>query len=262
MAFKNFLQQFHNCINVCGQLSDSSKLTYLRGYLKGYAFRVISQLSVSDDNYSVALKLLKEEFLDEEYIVDETFKLLISKSPKFDLSFTDVRCFINDCRSMLHELKVYGVDLLDGGTAGCKLMSHIIFSKLPPSVKRELVHKVNSNYPTVDQLFDHYNDILKTLIRTSSIKKEFPERKENHANASGSKAKEHKPFKKQEKKNETVHGVHNSKPASTLENFTTSSVPEREESAKPRYCKFCEIQGHSMYSCNTFASPEARVSRC
>ena len=76
MAFKNFLQQFHNCINVCGQLSDSSKLTYLRGYLKGYAFRVISHLSVSDDNYSVALKLLKEEFLDEEYIVDETFKTL------------------------------------------------------------------------------------------------------------------------------------------------------------------------------------------
>ena len=111
MAFKNFLQQFHNCINVCGQLSDSSKLTYLRGYLKGYAFRVISRLSVSDDDYSVAL---------------------ISKLPKFDLSFTDVCCFINDCRSMLHELKVYGVDLLDGGSARCKLMSHIIFLKLPP----------------------------------------------------------------------------------------------------------------------------------
>ena len=106
--------------------------------MKGYAFRVISHLSVSDDNYSVALKLLKEEFLDEEYIVDETFKLLISKSPKFDLSFTDVRCFINDCRSMLHELKVYGVDLLDGGTAGCKLMSHIIFSKLPHQLRGNL----------------------------------------------------------------------------------------------------------------------------
>ena len=197
--------------------------------MKGYAFRVISHLSVSDDNYSVALKLLKEEFLDKEDTIDETFKLLISKSPKFDLSFTDVRCFINDCRSMLHELKVYGVDLLDGGSAGCKLMSHIIFLKLPPSVKRELVHKVNSNYPTVDQLFDHYNDILKILIHTSG---EFLERKENNANASGSKAKEHKPFKKQEKKIEAVHGVHNSKPASTLENFTTSSVPEKEECAK------------------------------
>ena len=74
-----FLQQFHNCINVSGQL------TYLRGYLKGYGFRVISHLSVSDDNYSVALKLLKEEFLDEEYFIDKTFKLLISKSPNLDL---------------------------------------------------------------------------------------------------------------------------------------------------------------------------------
>ena len=127
------MQQFHNYINVSGQLSDSSKLTYLRGYLEGYAFRVISHLSVSDDNYySVALKLLKEEFLDEEYIVDETLKLVIFKLPKFDLSFTDVRCFINYCRSMLHELKAYRVDLLDGGSAGCKSMSHIIFSKLPP----------------------------------------------------------------------------------------------------------------------------------
>ena len=138
MAFKNFLQQFHNCINVCGQLSDSSKLTYLRGYLKGYTFRVISHLSVSDDNYSVALKLLKEEFLDEEYIVGETFKLLISKSPKFDLSFTDVRSFINDCRPVLHELKAYGVDLLDSGPAGCKLMSHIVFSKLPHLLRGNL----------------------------------------------------------------------------------------------------------------------------
>ena len=30
---------------------------------------------MSDDNYEVALKLFKEEFLDEEYIGDETFKL-------------------------------------------------------------------------------------------------------------------------------------------------------------------------------------------
>ena len=33
MAFKNFLQQFHNCINIAGQLSNSSKLIYLRSYL-------------------------------------------------------------------------------------------------------------------------------------------------------------------------------------------------------------------------------------
>ena len=171
LAFKNFLQQFNNCIDACGQLSNASKLTYLRSYLSGYAFRVISHLSVSDDNYDAAIKLLKEEFLDVEYIVDETFKTLLGNSPKFDLTFSDVRSYINDCRSMVHELKLYGVDLLADGSAGCKLLIHIIYSKLPPSVKRELVHKVNTNYPTIAQLFDHYNDIIKTLTRTSGLKK-------------------------------------------------------------------------------------------
>ena len=230
--------------------------------MTGSAFRVISHLSVSDDNYDVALKLLKEEFLDEEYIVDETFKLLLSKSPKFDNTFTDVRCYINDCRSMIHELKLYGVDLLENGSAGCKLMSHIIFSKLPPSVRRELVHKVDSNYPSITQLFEQYNDILKTLIRTSSAKKDFSEKKDN-TNANGSKAKtENRSFKRQEKKTEKASKSHNDKPASTLENFSTSSSPEKEETAKPRYCKFCESQGHSMFGCTTYETHESRVKRC
>ena len=131
LEFKNFLLQFNNCIDACGQLSGSSKLTYLRSYLVGFAFRVISHLSISDENYDVAIKLLKEEFLDEEFIVDETFKQLLNKVPKYDPNFVDVRTYINECRSMIHELKLYKVDLLEVGTAGCKLLSHIIFSKLP-----------------------------------------------------------------------------------------------------------------------------------
>ena len=232
--------------------------------MTGYAFRVISHLSVSEDNYDVALKLLKEEFLDEEYIVDETFKLLLSKSPKFDHSFADVHCYINDCRSMIHELKLYGVDLLEDGSAGCKLMSHIIFSKLPPpphppsSVRGELVHKVDSNCPSITHLFEQYNDILKTLIRTSSTKKTFPEKKENK-NANSSKVKiENRSFKRQEKETETARKIHNNKPASTLENFSTSSSPEKEETTKPRYCKFCESQGHSMFGCTTYETHESR----
>ena len=54
LEFKNFLLQFNNCVDSSGKLSDSSKLTYLRSFLSGYAFKVISHLSVSDDNYAVA----------------------------------------------------------------------------------------------------------------------------------------------------------------------------------------------------------------
>ena len=79
------------------KLSDSSKLTYLRSFLSGYAFKVISHLSISDDNYAVALTLLKDEFLDVPYIVDSCFQQILSMSSKFDLLLlesarTSIKC--------------------------------------------------------------------------------------------------------------------------------------------------------------------------
>ena len=136
LEFKNFLLQFNNCIDACGQLTGSSKLTYLRSYLSGFAFRVISHLSISDANYDVAIKLLKDEFLDEAFIVDETFMQLLSRVPKYDPTFLDVRTYINECRSMIHELKLYKVDLLENDSFGCKLLIHNIFPNLTPVIKR------------------------------------------------------------------------------------------------------------------------------
>ena len=104
LEFKNFLLQLHNCIDAAGKLSKSAKLTYLRSYLTDYAFKVVSHLSITDSNYEVALQLLKDEFLDVEYIIDETFKQLLSSSPKYDPSFSEVRIYINECRALLHEL--------------------------------------------------------------------------------------------------------------------------------------------------------------
>ena len=254
LEFKNFLLQFNNCIDACGQLTGSSKLTYLRSYLSGFAFRVISHLSISDANYDVAIKLLKDEFLDEAFIVDETFMQLLSRVPKYDPTFLDVRTYINECRSMIHELKLYKVDLLEAGSAGCKLLSHIIFSKLPPSIKRELVHKVDNNYPSIGDLFDHYNDIVKTLIRTSSMRKEVTsDKKDNFKPAkTGSKV-----FKK------GTFGFKGVKPAATLENFSTSEEKKDVKSnGSNKFCKFCNVIGHNMSSCTVYKTHESRKKRC
>ena len=153
MEFKNFLTQFSNCIDACCTLSNANKLTYLRSYLSGYALKIITHLSVTDDNYDVAFSLLKEEFLDIPYIVDESFKTLLSSSPSFDTAFDGLRTYVNECHAIIHDLKQYDIDLMEEDTAGCKLLSHIIFSKLPTSVKRELIHKVDNNYPSLTEIF-------------------------------------------------------------------------------------------------------------
>ena len=82
-AFNTFLNQFNNIIDSRANLSKAAKLTYLHGYLRGYALKVISHLPVSNSNYEIALNLLKEEFLDVEFIKDETFKSLLNACPDF-----------------------------------------------------------------------------------------------------------------------------------------------------------------------------------
>ena len=122
---------------------------------------------MTDDNYDVTFSLLKEEFLDIPYIVDKSFKTLLSSSPSFDTAFDGLRTYVNECRAIIHDLKQYHIDLMEEGTAGCNLLSHIIFSKLQTSVKRELVHKVDDNYPSLNHIFDNYREIIKTLVKVS-----------------------------------------------------------------------------------------------
>ena len=55
LAFKNFMVQFRNCVGVHDNLSDTSKLTFLRGFYTGHALNLITHLSVCDDNYQIAI---------------------------------------------------------------------------------------------------------------------------------------------------------------------------------------------------------------
>ena len=57
-------------------LSNSTKLTYLKNYVKGYAYKLISHLQISDVNYQIAIEVLEKEFLNKEALIDELFKTL------------------------------------------------------------------------------------------------------------------------------------------------------------------------------------------
>ena len=130
MEFRTFLVQFNNLIDSKRHLSSSAKLTYLRGYLRGYALKVISYLPINDDNYQNAVKLLKDEFLDIPYLKEQMFKQIVELSPKYDVTYHETRIYINEVRSIIHELGNYGLDFLNEDSAGFSLLSYIIFSNI------------------------------------------------------------------------------------------------------------------------------------
>ena len=75
---------------------------------------------------------------------------------------------MNVTLTILYELKTYNVDLLDVGTAGSKLASHVILAKLPNMIRGGLVHigLVVSVYPSIIDLLENFNVIVDTLSRT------------------------------------------------------------------------------------------------
>ena len=148
--------------------SDRAKSSLLKRYLTDYAAQLLSHLTLEEANYEVVIKLLTEEFLDIPLIVDVIFKQLLHASPKYDVNFINVKQFLSETRADLSELRTsYNLDFFEGETPGFRIISHIIFAKLPSILQRELVHKVGTNYPTIKDIFDNYNETIKTLIKTS-----------------------------------------------------------------------------------------------
>ena len=128
--FKNFLAQFYNCVSSVS--ADKAKLSLLKSYLTGYAAQLISHLTLEEAIYEVDIKLLTEEFLDISLIGDEIFKQLLDASPKYDANFINVKQFLSEIRADLSELRPsYNLEFFEEETPGFRIISHIVFAKLP-----------------------------------------------------------------------------------------------------------------------------------
>ena len=127
-TFHSFLNQFNDVIGSRKNLSDSAKQTYLYGYLRDYALKVVKHLTISDSKYLLAIQMLKKTFLDVNYMIDETYKHILKAVPSVDYGpeYTSSKMYLNEMRSNLHELKTHNIDLLLDRTAGHSLISHIV----------------------------------------------------------------------------------------------------------------------------------------
>ena len=245
-AYKLWFSQFENMLASGRAMADRFKLSALRNHLThtGLAFKLISQLEINDDNYKKAIEILDKEFLDSAKIVDKLLDQLLDKSPKFDPEFENLRLYVAEIRSILNDLKnSYDTDLETPETGGYKLVSKIIYAKLPPVVQKALIEKVACNYPTLDHIFDNIKDIIEKLVKTKS-KKVDNLKKTDHSKTDSNKNSKSNKFSS------------NHKPA--LENFATGIG----HGNKVFHCKFCDSDGHSSYYCSQYKIREQRLDRC
>ena len=253
--FKNFLEQFNNVIGH-KDVSDSVKLSHLVGLLKGDARRLVSHLSISDSNFEVALELLKKEFLDIEAIVDQILEQVANKVLEpYDPGFAQTKQFISEVRALVSELANYDYLFLQE-KSGNRVLSHLLFKKLPLVFRREIVHKVGSNYPNLNDIFTHYNDVINTLNLTTKFNNS-PKRSIS-VKPKPTYVREVTPFKYKSK---------NLKPKEqtpTLQQFNVNTNPSKNNYSafkRNETCKFCLSNDHSMSYCTKFSTLKERKLR-
>ncbi|XP_077268718.1 uncharacterized protein LOC143900848 [Temnothorax americanus] len=77
----SFFDGFHSIIHTNASISNVEKLQYLRGCLSGEASDVISSLEISELNYDVAWRLLKDRYNNKRVIIQTHVKAIIELPP-------------------------------------------------------------------------------------------------------------------------------------------------------------------------------------
>ena len=237
LQYHEFLSQFNNIIGLRPNLTKSTKFSYLKTYLRGYALKLVQHLQVSEQNYDIALDLLSKEFLNKDSIVDDLIRKLLDLKPKFDPSFRETKIFINDVRCIISDLVLYDIKVIQEIAANT-IISHVVFNKLPNVFKQELVRKIDKNFPTLQEIFDSYVEIVRTLSLRQNRVVETP-------------VKAQKPFKSY-----TISKTSQVKPTEK----PTEKPSEKTE--YPKMCKFCVSTSHSTLHCKKYSTPIDRKNRC
>ena len=205
--------------------------------MTGFPAQLIKHLSISDDNYTVALDLLKAEFLDVDYIKSQIFTEILEYKLSADLDLESVRAFFTHIRANLSELNSsHGLDFLCPNTPGSELLSHVVFQKLPSLLKRELIRIGKTNYPKIDFVLENIADVIrslectlvpKTCVQKLSSDKYVP------------------PFKR------------NNNNVTRLRNFHM-----RVETKKVFKCNLCSSNSHGLNNCPNHCSVENKLKIC
>ena len=130
LEFKNWYNQIDGIVKGRPGWTEEFKVIFLKTKVLKNAAAFIAHIDPGAGSYEMCIAALKEQYLNEPYIVDEYLKKLLTDKPEYDQTYHKSRTYIANTRNHLHNLKTrYDVDLMDESHGAHKLLSHIIFSK-------------------------------------------------------------------------------------------------------------------------------------
>jgi predicted house-cleaning noncanonical NTP pyrophosphatase (MazG superfamily) len=129
-------QGFYDCFVATvhkSTISDVEKLVYLRGALKGEPSNVISGLTLSNDNYGIAVEMLEKRYGDRRTVIRAHVRELLKIEPLRHLETKELRAFRDKIELHVRSLEVLGIvkEEID------VFLTEIILTRVPDSLRLE-----------------------------------------------------------------------------------------------------------------------------
>ncbi|GFU65999.1 integrase catalytic domain-containing protein [Trichonephila clavipes] len=145
-----FSDLFEAAVSNNNDLTGAQKLQYLKGSLKFDALKIINSLSITNDNFKIAWKLLKDRYFNKREIMSSLIKKFINITPLSGESSTQILNLIDSTKEFVRMLESleYQVD-----PTSDTLLMHMILFKLDPNSRTWFERTFSTDViPRLDEL--------------------------------------------------------------------------------------------------------------
>ncbi|XP_066923466.1 uncharacterized protein [Clytia hemisphaerica] len=154
LKWKTFFDTFDCAVHQRDDMTNVEKMTYLTSLLEGEAESCIQGITLSNENYDIALKMLKERFGDEQIIISAHMnKLLNLETTSNFIDIKELRMLYNNIEIQIRNLRGIGLEEKRYGP----MLAPVIMSKLPQEIKLLLTRKFGKDVWAIDKLLEPYN---------------------------------------------------------------------------------------------------------
>ncbi|XP_053392033.1 uncharacterized protein LOC128554743 [Mercenaria mercenaria] len=246
LQWPEFWDSFSRAVHENDKLSSVDKFNYLKGKLYGETRSAIAGLAMSNENYDIAIQILKERFGDQQDIIDLHYKGLVNVASPRDTT-ESLRHFYDKIQKHLRSLVVMH-EILEQ-----QVFVSVIRSKLPSEILMHLeIQKGSDNKWTLPKLCE--------LLRQYIVSKEKSD-KPKPVNANFIPSRRVRP--QFQKSTNTFKGFRGPPTANTTARALTAY--EKKESTSPQQhqkktCRFCS-KNHWSDECPRYKTIDERKAK-
>jgi hypothetical protein len=156
--YLSFMELFQSLVGSDSTLSNTEKMYYLTGSLVGEPKSLIQHLSITGDNYSVAIDLLNSRYNNKRLLADRLLRNLLSVANVGSKNLSGLKLFLNTLSESTKALEKMNFPV----DSWSYLLFYINFQKLDSNMRKHFEDKVaDKDLPTFADLIK----FLETEIR-------------------------------------------------------------------------------------------------